>query len=183
MDSSVRSYIEEISNIPRLTREEEVELSKFMQNGDKLVERELVRANLRLVIYVAKKYVGRGLPLLDLIQEGNIGLMNAAHRFDHTIGKFSTFAVWHIRRGIQRGICDKGRLIRIPTHIWPEIFNENPDYTVLRDKTETVSIETATGENTTLEDFLSDDTIEDNGDWQDSLKEKIEKVLNTLNKK
>jgi len=120
--NSVQYYLNTIGDIPRITREEEVYLSKMILNGDELAERELVRANLRLVIHVAKKYTGRGLPLLDLIQEGNLGLMRAAKDFDGSKGfKFSTYAFNWIRQYILRSFDDSVRVIRLPVHIHEHI--------------------------------------------------------------
>ena len=117
-EDPVRMYLKEIGNVPLLTSEEEVELAKLVESGDKEAKRKLTEANLRLVVSIAKKYVGRGMPFLDLIQEGNMGLMKAVDKFDYTKGyKFSTYATWWIRQAITRGIADTGRTIRVPVHM------------------------------------------------------------------
>ena len=114
----VRMYLKEIGNIPLLTPQEELELAKKMHEGDEGAYQKMVEANLRLVVSIAKRYVGRGLPLLDLIQEGNLGLMKAAGKFDYQKGyKFSTYATWWIRQSISRAIADHARTIRIPVHM------------------------------------------------------------------
>ena len=117
-EDPVRMYLKEIGNVPLLSSEEEVELAKLVENGDEEAKRKLTEANLRLVVSIAKKYVGRGMPFLDLIQEGNMGLMKAVDKFDYTKGyKFSTYATWWIRQAITRGIADTGRTIRVPVHM------------------------------------------------------------------
>ncbi len=114
----VKAYLQEIGKVPLLTREEEVELAKRVQQGDEKAKEKMALANLRLVVSIAKRYKGLGLPLLDLIQEGNIGLMKAVEKFDWTKGyKFSTYATWWIRQAISRALADKSRTIRIPAHI------------------------------------------------------------------
>jgi RNA polymerase primary sigma factor len=123
-DDSVRMYLREIGRIPLLKTEEEVKLAKRMEAGDKLAKKRLAEANLRLVVSIAKKYIGRGLSLLDLIQEGNTGLMRAVEKFDYKKGyKFSTYATWWIRQAITRAIADQARTIRIPVHMI-EIINK-----------------------------------------------------------
>ena len=118
IDDPVRMYLKEIGRVPLLTAEEEVALAKRMQDGDEMAQKRLAEANLRLVVSIAKKYVGRGMPFLDLIQEGNMGLMKAVDKFDYTKGyKFSTYATWWIRQAITRGIADTGRTIRVPVHM------------------------------------------------------------------
>lgn len=117
-EDPVRMYLKEIGNVPLLTSEEEVELAKRVEQGDQEAKKKLTEANLRLVVSIAKKYVGRGMPFLDLIQEGNMGLMKAVDKFDYTKGyKFSTYATWWIRQAITRGIADTGRTIRVPVHM------------------------------------------------------------------
>ena len=117
-EDPVRMYLKEIGNVPLLTSEEEVELARRVEQGDEEAKRKLTEANLRLVVSIAKKYVGRGMPFLDLIQEGNMGLMKAVDKFDYTKGyKFSTYATWWIRQAITRGIADTGRTIRVPVHM------------------------------------------------------------------
>ena len=117
-EDPVRMYLKEIGNVPLLSGEEEVELAKRVEQGDEEAKKKLTEANLRLVVSIAKKYVGRGMPFLDLIQEGNMGLMKAVDKFDYTQGyKFSTYATWWIRQAITRGIADTGRTIRVPVHM------------------------------------------------------------------
>ncbi len=117
-EDPVRMYLKEIGNVPLLTSEEEVELAKRVEAGDEEAKKKLTEANLRLVVSIAKKYVGRGMPFLDLIQEGNMGLMKAVDKFDYRKGyKFSTYATWWIRQAITRGIADTGRTIRVPVHM------------------------------------------------------------------
>lgn len=117
-DDSVRMYLREIGRIPLLTTEEEIRLAKKIEAGDENAKRKLAEANLRLVVSIAKKYIGRGLSLLDLIQEGNTGLLRAVEKFDYHKGyKFSTYATWWIRQAITRAIADQARTIRIPVHM------------------------------------------------------------------
>ncbi len=117
-EDPVRMYLKEIGNVPLLSGEEEVELARRVEAGDEEAKKKLTEANLRLVVSIAKKYVGRGMPFLDLIQEGNMGLMKAVDKFDYTKGyKFSTYATWWIRQAITRGIADTGRTIRVPVHM------------------------------------------------------------------
>lgn len=114
----VRMYLKEIGKIPLLTAEEELALAKRLEAGDEEAHNQMVEANLRLVVSIAKRYVGRGLPFLDLIQEGNFGLIKAVGKFDYTKGyKFSTYATWWIRQAISRAIADHARTIRIPVHM------------------------------------------------------------------
>ncbi len=118
IDDHVRMYLKEIGKVALLTGEEEVKLAKAMAEGDMEAKRRLVEANLRLVVSIAKRYVGRGMVLLDLIQEGNLGLIKAVEKFDYTKGfKFSTYATWWIRQAITRAIADQARTIRIPVHM------------------------------------------------------------------
>ncbi|KXS41869.1 MULTISPECIES: RNA polymerase sigma factor RpoD [unclassified Candidatus Frackibacter] len=118
IDDPVRMYLKEIGKVPLLTAEEEVKLAKRMEEGDEEAKRMLAEANLRLVVSIAKKYVGRGMLFLDLIQEGNLGLIKAVEKFDYTKGyKFSTYATWWIRQAITRSIADQARTIRIPVHM------------------------------------------------------------------
>ena len=118
-DDSVRIYLQQIGKIPRLTHEEEISLAKEIQDNNSIIAKStLVNANLKLVVSIAKKYVGRGLSFLDLIQEGNMGLMKAADKFDYKRGnKFSTYATWWIQQAIIRAIADKARIIRLPIHL------------------------------------------------------------------
>ena len=118
VNDPVRMYLKEIGKIPLLTMEEEPELAKKMAEGDETAHNKMIEANLRLVVSIAKRFVGRGLPLLDLIQEGNLGLIKAVGKFDYTKGyKFSTYATWWIRQAISRAIADHARTIRIPVHM------------------------------------------------------------------
>ncbi len=118
-DDSVRIYLQQIGKIPLLSQEEETAFAKLIQEkDDEYAKEQLVRANLRLVVSIAKKYIGRGLNFLDLIQEGNVGLIKAAEKFDYSKGyKFSTYATWWIQQAITRGIADKSRTIRLPVHM------------------------------------------------------------------
>lgn len=118
VDDPVRMYLKEIGKVPLLTAEEEVELAKRMEQGDEEAKKQLIEANLRLVVSIAKRYVGRGMLFLDLIQEGNLGLIKAVEKFDYRKGyKFSTYATWWIRQAITRAIADQARTIRIPVHM------------------------------------------------------------------
>ncbi|AVX30585.1 RNA polymerase primary sigma factor [Carboxydocella thermautotrophica] len=118
IDDPVRMYLKEIGRVPLLTPEEEIELAKRMEQGDEEAKRRLAEANLRLVVSIAKRYVGRGMLFLDLIQEGNLGLIKAVEKFDYRKGyKFSTYATWWIRQAITRAIADQARTIRIPVHM------------------------------------------------------------------
>lgn len=118
INDPVRMYLKEIGRVPLLSAEDEVELAKRIEQGDEEAKRRLTEANLRLVVSIAKRYVGRGMLFLDLIQEGNMGLIKAVEKFDHTKGyKFSTYATWWIRQAITRAIADQARTIRIPVHM------------------------------------------------------------------
>ena len=118
IDDPVKVYLKEIGRVPLLSNEEEQELSERMAQGDLQARKRLSEANLRLVVSIAKRYVGRGMQFLDLIQEGNLGLIKAVEKFDHTKGfKFSTYATWWIRQAITRAIADQARTIRIPVHM------------------------------------------------------------------
>ena len=118
IDDPVRMYLKEIGRVPLLSAEEEVELAKRMEQGDEEAKKKLAEANLRLVVSIAKRYVGRGMLFLDLIQEGNLGLIKAVEKFDYGKGfKFSTYATWWIRQAITRAIADQARTIRIPVHM------------------------------------------------------------------
>lgn len=118
-DDSVKAYLQQIGKIPLLTFEEEIDLAKEIKENNSIKAKEkLVNSNLRLVVSIAKKYTGRGLSFLDLIQEGNLGLIKAAEKFDYEKGyKFSTYATWWIQQSITRGIADKSRIIRLPVHM------------------------------------------------------------------
>jgi RNA polymerase primary sigma factor len=114
----VRAYLREIGRVPLLTAEEEVHLAKRIERGDETARQALIEANLRLVVSIAKRYVGRGMLFLDLIQEGNLGLMRAVEKYDWRRGyKFSTYATWWIRQAITRGVADQARTIRVPVHM------------------------------------------------------------------
>lgn len=118
LDDPVRMYLKEIGKIPLLSQEEELAIAQRMAEGDEAAKQKMVEANLRLVVSIAKRYVGRGMQLLDLIQEGNLGLLKAVDKFDYTKGyKFSTYATWWIRQAITRAIADQARTIRIPVHM------------------------------------------------------------------
>jgi RNA polymerase primary sigma factor len=118
IDDPVRMYLKEIGRVRLLTANEEIELAQLIEGGDEEAKRKLVEANLRLVVSIAKRYVGRGMLFLDLIQEGNLGLMKAVEKFDYRKGyKFSTYATWWIRQAITRAIADQARTIRIPVHM------------------------------------------------------------------
>ena len=118
LDDPVKVYLREIGRVPLLSSEEEIELAVKITEGDEYAKQRLTEANLRLVVSIAKKYVGRGMYFLDLIQEGNVGLIKAVDKFDYTKGfKFSTYATWWIRQAITRAIADQARTIRIPVHM------------------------------------------------------------------
>jgi RNA polymerase primary sigma factor len=118
INDPVRMYLKEIGRVPLLSAEDEINLAKRIENGDEEAKRQLAEANLRLVVSIAKRYVGRGMLFLDLIQEGNMGLIKAVEKFDRTKGfKFSTYATWWIRQAITRAIADQARTIRIPVHM------------------------------------------------------------------
>ncbi|MDF2657799.1 MAG: polymerase sigma factor RpoD [Paenibacillus sp.] len=118
INDPVRMYLKEIGRVPLLSADDEVDLAKRIEKGDEEAKRRLAEANLRLVVSIAKRYVGRGMLFLDLIQEGNMGLIKAVEKFDHTKGyKFSTYATWWIRQAITRAIADQARTIRIPVHM------------------------------------------------------------------
>ncbi|KSV57534.1 RNA polymerase sigma factor RpoD [Acetivibrio ethanolgignens] len=123
-DDPVKQYLKEIGGYPLLSIEEEIELAKKIENGDEAAKQTLAESNLRLVVSIAKRYVGRGLSFLDLIQEGNLGLIKAVEKFDYSKGyKFSTYATWWIRQAITRSIADQSRTIRIPVHM-SEVINK-----------------------------------------------------------
>ncbi len=125
IDDPVKMYLKDIGRVPLLSSEEEIDLAVKMMNGDEYAKRRLSEANLRLVVSIAKRYVGRGLLFLDLIQEGNFGLMKAVEKFDYTKGfRFSTYATWWIRQSITRAIADQARTIRIPVHMVETINKE-----------------------------------------------------------
>ena len=118
IDDPVRMYLKEIGKVPLLSSEEEIELAQKIEEGSQYAKKKLAEANLRLVVSIAKRYVGRGMLFLDLIQEGNLGLIKAVEKFDYRKGyKFSTYATWWIRQAITRAIADQARTIRIPVHM------------------------------------------------------------------
>lgn len=118
LDDPVKMYLKDIGRVPLLSADEEIQLAQHMQDGDEAAKKRLSEANLRLVVSIAKRYVGRGMLFLDLIQEGNLGLMKAVEKFDYQKGfKFSTYATWWIRQSITRAIADQARTIRIPVHM------------------------------------------------------------------
>ena len=118
VEDPVRMYLKEIGKVPLLSSDDEIELAKKIEVGDELAKEKLTEANLRLVVSIAKRYVGRGMQFLDLIQEGNLGLIKAVEKFDYRKGyKFSTYATWWIRQAITRAIADQARTIRIPVHM------------------------------------------------------------------
>ena len=126
MDDPVRQYLKEIGKIPLLSVEEEIELARKTRQGDEVARKQLTESNLRLVVSIAKRYVGRGMLFLDLIQEGNLGLIKAVEKFDPNKGfKFSTYATWWIRQAVTRAIADQGRTIRIPVHMVETINKYN----------------------------------------------------------
>ena len=189
IEDPVRMYLKEIGKVPLLSAEEEVELAKRMAEGDEEAKKRLAEANLRLVVSIAKRYVGRGMLFLDLIQEGNLGLIKAVEKFDYQKGfKFSTYATWWIRQAITRAIADQARTIRIPVHMvetinklirvsrqllqelgrepTPEEIAEELDMPVervreiLKISQEPVSLETPIGEEDShLGDFIQDDNV------------------------
>lgn len=129
LDDPVKMYLKDIGRVPLLSADEEIEFAKKMQDGDEYAKKRLSEANLRLVVSIAKRYVGRGMLFLDLIQEGNMGLMKAVEKFDYQKGfKFSTYATWWIRQAITRAIADQARTIRIPVHM-VETINKLSRYT------------------------------------------------------
>ena len=195
-DDSVKMYLKDIGKVPLLSAEKEVELAKRMEEGDEEAKRTLSEANLRLVVSIAKRYVGRGMQFLDLIQEGNLGLMKAVEKFDYTKGfKFSTYATWWIRQAITRAIADQARTIRIPVHM-VETINKQVRATrqllqkLGREPTpEEIAEHLGCSEERVreMEDSHLGDVIEDNtalspSDVAESnmLKEQLVQVLNTL---
>ncbi len=135
INDPVKLYLKDIGKVPLLSTEEEIKLAKRMQDGDEIAKQQLAEANLRLVVSIAKRHVGRGLVLLDLIQEGNMGLMKAIEKFDYTKGfKFSTYATWWIRQSITRAIADQARTIRVPVHMVETINRKSRATRVLLQK-------------------------------------------------
>ena len=202
IDDPVKVYLKEIGRVPLLSAEEEVELAIRMSEGDVAAKKRLSEANLRLVVSIAKRYVGRGMQFLDLIQEGNLGLIKAVEKFDHTKGfKFSTYATWWIRQAITRAIADQARTIRIPVHmvetinkvkkVNSQLLHENGHEPtneqvreIMRVAQEPVSLETPIGEeeDSHLGDFIPDEDAPAPSDVASHtmLKEQLAEVLSTL---
>ena len=209
IDDPVKIYLKEIGRVPLLTAEEEIELAQRMTQGDSYAKKRLSEANLRLVVSIAKKYVGRGMQFLDLIQEGNLGLIKAVEKFDYTKGfKFSTYATWWIRQAITRAIADQARTIRIPVHmvetitkvkkVSSQLLHENGHdpsadeldmpvervREIMRIAQDPVSLETPIGEeeDSHLGDFIPDDEAPApaEADSLMLLKEQLNDVLSTL---
>ena len=187
IEDPVRMYLKEIGKVSLLSADEEIELAKRMEKGDEAAKKRLAEANLRLVVSIAKRYVGRGMLFLDLIQEGNLGLIKAVEKFDYRKGyKFSTYATWWIRQAITRAIADQARTIRIPVHM-VETINKLPvDHVreILKISQEPVSLETPIGEeeDSHLGDFIQDDNVPVPADAAafTLLKEQLVEVLSTL---
>ena len=212
-EDPVRMYLKEIGRIPLLSSEEEIELAKRMEEGDEEAKKKLSEANLRLTVSIAKRYSGRGMQFLDLIQEGNLGLIKAVEKFDYRKGyKFSTYATWWIRQSITRAIADQARTIRIPVHMvetmnrvnrtsrrllqeygrepTPEEIAEAMNLPVLeisKISQEPVSLETPIGEeeDSHLGDFIQDEHIPVPADEaaHTLLREQLEKVMDTLSER
>ena len=204
IEDPVRMYLKEIGKVPLLSAEEEIELAQRMEEGDQEAKKRLAEANLRLVVSIAKRYVGRGMLFLDLIQEGNLGLIKAVEKFDYRKGyKFSTYATWWIRQAITRAIADQARTIRIPVHMVETInklirvsrqllqeiaeeMNMPVDRVreILKISQEPVSLETPIGEeeDSHLGDFIQDDNVPVPSDAAafTLLKEQLVEVLGTL---
>ena len=197
IEDPVRMYLKEIGKVPLLSAEEEIELAKRMENGDEAAKKRLAEANLRLVVSIAKRYVGRGMLFLDLIQEGNLGLIKAVEKFDYRKGyKFSTYATWWIRQAITRAIADQARTIRIPVHmvetinklirVSRQLLQESVERVreILKISQEPVSLETPIGEeeDSHLGDFIQDDNVPVPADAAafTLLKEQLVEVLSTL---
>ena len=159
IDDHVKMYLKEIGKVGLLSSEEELELAKRMKDGDETAKKKLAESNLRLVVSIAKRYVGRGMQFLDLIQEGNLGLIKAVDKFDYTKGyKFSTYATWWIRQAITRAIADQARTIRIPVHMVETINKLDKVREISKISQEPVSLETPIGEeeDSHLGDFIED---------------------------
>ena len=209
IEDPVRMYLKEIGKVPLLSAEEEIDLARRMSEGDESAKKRLAEANLRLVVSIAKRYVGRGMLFLDLIQEGNLGLIKAVEKFDYQKGfKFSTYATWWIRQAITRAIADQARTIRIPVHMVEtinklirvsrqllqelgreEIAKEldmpvDRVREILKISQEPVSLETPIGEeeDSHLGDFIQDDNVPVPAEAAAAtlLKEQLNEVLDTL---
>ena len=180
INDPVRMYLKEIGKISLLSPEEEMDLSIRVANGDQEAARLLAESNLRLVVSIAKRYVGRGLLFLDLIQEGNIGLMKAVEKFDYDKGyKFSTYATWWIRQAITRALADQARTIRVPVHMVETI---NKMARIQRQLTLELNREPSEEEDSHLGDFVPDERNMSPEDFttNEILKEEIKSVLSTL---
>ena len=202
INDPVRMYLKEIGRVNLLNAQEEIELAKRIEQGDEVAKARLAEANLRLVVSIAKRYVGRGMLFLDLIQEGNMGLIKAVEKFDFSKGfKFSTYATWWIRQAITRAIADQARTIRIPVNMVETInklirvqrqeeIGEEMDLPpekvreILKIAQEPVSLETPIGEedDSHLGDFIEDQEVQSPSDHAayELLKEQLEDVLDTL---
>ena len=194
IDDPVKVYLKEIGRVPLLTSEEEVELAIRISDGDVTAKQRLSEANLRLVVSIAKRYLGRGMQFLDLIQEGNLGLIKAVEKFDYTKGfKFSTYATWWIRQAITRAIADQARTIRIPVHMVETINKVKKVQSqllhqkvreIMRVAQEPVSLETPIGEeeDSHLGDFIPDNDAPAPADAASHtmLREQLSDVLSTL---
>ena len=182
LEDPVRMYLKEIGNIPLLTAEEEVFLAQRIEKGDEQARKQLIEANLRLVVSIAKKYVGRGMSFLDLIQEGNMGLMKAVEKFDYKKGnKFSTYSTWWIRQAITRGIADTAKTIRVPVHMVETI---NKTLRTSKTSRDPVSLDTPIGEeeDSQLGDFIEDESLlspVDSASFS-MLKEELEEAMASL---
>ena len=199
IDDPVRMYLKEIGKIPLLKPHEEIEYAKRMMEGDEVAKQRLVEANLRLVVSIAKRYVGRGMLFLDLIQEGNLGLIKAVEKFDYERGfKFSTYATWWIRQAITRAIADQARTIRIPLQELgrdpkPEEIAKEMDMSeekvreIMKIAQDPVSLETPIGEeeDSHLGDFIPDEDALAPAEAAaySLLKDQIEEVLGSLNER
>lgn len=159
-EGDIRQYLHEIRNVPMLTQQQEIELAKRCADGDQDAVKELVKANLRLVVSVAKEYAGRGVPLMDLIQEGSIGLLTAAKKFDYTMDyRFSTYATKWIRQGVTRYLTDHGNMIRVPAYTAERIHKVLKAITVLKQENE------------------SDPTLEELAEYCDMTPERVQQLL------
>ena len=184
IDDPVRMYLKEIGKVPLLSADEEIELAKRMEEGDVEAKKRLSEANLRLVVSIAKRYVGRGMLFLDLIQEGNLGLIKAVEKFDYRKGyKFSTYATWWIRQAITRAIADQARTIRIPVHM-VETINKliRVSRQLLQEYGREPLPEEIAEEDSHLGDFIPDDDAPAPADAAafTLLKEQLMSVLSTL---
>src|SRR5581483_5908969 len=182
LDDPVRMYLTEIGRVSLLTAQQEVDLAQRIETGDMGAKNALIEANLRLVVSIAKKYVGRGMSLLDLIQEGNTGLIRAVEKFDwHRGYKFSTYATWWIRQAITRGLADQARTIRIPVHM---VETSNKMARVSRLPQDPLSLETPVGEeeDSRLGDFVEDRDAEAPAEVASKamMRTEVDEVLETL---